>query len=180
MITTKRINKCKQIRKWLYKTTSRYVGPEAKWVQKHVINCPRCQQRFASYSRVNLTLSLMKSQPHSLDLLTRANIRTVDVLKHSLRTAPKAQKLRIIKPESGFMIRWGRCACSAMSLTACIVIIMLMKIGIFSSMDKLQTQSQKAFNHYYANHVGQDIADELFPEKSSSNKHTDNPPSTAV
>ncbi len=180
MTTLKQNNKCKQIRNWLYKTTSRCIGPDAKWLQNHIINCPRCQERFASYSKVNLALSLMKSQPHNLDLLVRANTCTVDVLKHSLRTVPKAQRLKVIKPESWLMVRWSRCVCSAMSLTACIIIVMLMKIGIFSSMNKFQTQSQNVFNHYYANHIGQDMADELFPERGTQHKQTSSGPSTPV
>lgn len=180
MITIKRNNKCKQIRNWLYKTASRCIGPDAKWLQNHIMNCPRCQQRLASYSKVNLALSLMKSHPHSLDLLMRANTRTIDVLKRSLRTEPKAQKLRIIKPEPGFTVRWSRCACSAMSLTACIVFVILLKIGIFTSMNKVQNQGQKAIKHYYANHIGQEMANELFPKKGTETKHANSRSATTV
>jgi len=37
-----------------------------------------------------------------------------------------------------------------------------MKIGVFSSMDKFQTEGQKAIKQYYASHIGKDLTDEIF------------------
>jgi len=177
MIHTKVNNKCRQIRAWLYNATNRYFGPEAHWLQKHIMNCPRCQRRFASYGRVNLALSLLKSQPHQNDLLIRSNTQAIDVLKHSLRNIPKAQKLRTIVPEPMLAVRWKKCAYTAVSMTACIMVVILMKIGIFTSMDKFQTKSQKIIRQYYASNVGQDLADELFPENPEK-PHAKNPDGT--
>ncbi len=174
MISTKVNNKCRQIRAWLYTAMNRYFGPEAHWLQKHIMNCPRCQRRIVSYGKVNLALSLMKSQPHQLDLLLRANTQAIGVLKHSLRHVPKAQKLKTIKLEPIPAVGWRKCAYTATSLTACIVIVILMKIGIFTSMDKFQTKGQKVIRQYYASQVGQDLADEIFPEDSEK-PHTKNP-----
>jgi hypothetical protein len=119
----------------------------------------------------------MKSQAHQNDLLLRANTQAIGVLKHSLRHVPKAQKLRTIKPEPILAVRWGKCANTAVSLTACIVIVILMKVGIFTSMDKFQTKSQKVIKQYYASNVGQDLADEIFP-KNSEKPHTKHPGGT--
>jgi hypothetical protein len=177
MIRTKVNNKCRQIRAWLYTATNRYFGPEAHWLQKHIMNCPRCQRRLASYGRVNLALSLIKSQPHKHDLLLRANTQAIGVLNHSLRHVSKAQKLRTVKPELIPAVRWSKCVYTAVSLTACIVIVVLMKIGIFTSIDKFQTKSQKVIRQYYASNVGQDLADEIFPE-SSEKPNTKNPSGT--
>lgn len=177
MIRTKVNNKCRQIRAWLFSATNRYFGLEAHWLQKHIMNCPRCQRRFASYGRVNLALSLMKSQQHQNDLLLRANTQAIGVLQHSLRHVPKAQKLRTIKPKPFLTVRWGKCANTAVSLTACIVVVILMKIGIFTSMDKFQTKGQKVIRQYYASNVGQDLADQIFPENSEKTQ-TKNPGQT--
>jgi len=162
MKTTKANNKCRKIRSWLYKTINTRIGLKADWVQNHIANCPRCQRRFASVGKVNLALSIIKSQPHKLDLLMRANEQAIGVLKHSLRRAPKAQKLKKILPEPKLLERLGKYKHSAANAAACITILFLMKAGIFSSMEKFQTEGQKIVKQYYAKQVGQDLADEIF------------------
>lgn len=157
-----RSNKCRQIRVWLHKAINSSLGLDADWVQNHIANCPRCRRRFVNVGKVNLALSAMKSQPHKLDLLMRANTQAIGVLKHSLRRAPKAQKLRVMLPEPKLFERCSKYTHSAANVAACIAILLLMKIGIFSSMDKFQAQGQKVVEQYYASQVGEDLADEVF------------------
>jgi hypothetical protein len=106
----------------------------------------------------------MKSQPHKLDLLMRANTQAIGVLKHSLRNEPKAERLKVIRPEPRFPIRWSRRAYSAANVAACLMVVLLMKMGVFSSMNTFQTQGQNAIRNYYASQAGQDIANEIFPD----------------
>ena len=155
-------NKCRQIRGWLHKAIISRCHPGADWVQNHIANCPRCNRRLVNVGKVNLALSAMKTQPHKLDLLMRANTQAIGVLKHSLRRAPKARKLRAMLPEPKLFEKCGKYTHSAANVAACITILLLMKIGIFSSMDKFQTQGQKAVEQYYASQVGEDLADEIF------------------
>lgn len=155
-------NKCRQIRAWLHNITSSRLGLDADWVQNHIVNCPRCHRRLVSVGKVNLALSVMKSQPHELDLLMRANTQAIGVLKHSLRGAPKAQKLRAMRPEPKLFERCSKYTHSVANVAACIAILLLMKIGIFSSMDKFQTKGQKVVEQYYVSQVGEDLADEVF------------------
>lgn len=157
-----RANKCRQIRAWLTKAIASHVGPHADWVQNHAANCSRCQQRFASVAKVGLALSLLKSQPHKLDLLMRANAQAIGVLKHSLRQAPKAQKLKTTLPEPRLSERCAVHKRSIANVAACVAILLLMKTGVFSFMDKFQTQGQKVVKQYYAGRVGQDLANEIF------------------
>ena len=168
-------NQCRRIRTWLYAAMSRRFGPEANWLHNHIMYCPRCQQRLVSYGKVNLALSFMKSQPHGLDLLMRANTQAIHVLKHSLRREPKAQKLERKLPEPKLLERCSHYGHSAANLAACIVILLLMKIGVFSSMNNLQTQGQKVIKQYYVKQVGEDLADEIFAKDtdppSSANSH---------
>ena len=158
-----KVNKCRKIRARLRDAIRSRFSLEANWVQKHIANCPRCQRRFASIGKVNLALSLMKSQPHGLDLLMRANTQAVGVLKHSLREAPKAQKIKTMQPEPKLLEKCSVYKHSAANVAACIAILLLTKISVFSSMDKFQTQGQKAFKQYYVNHVGEDLANDIFP-----------------
>jgi len=157
-----RVNKCRQIRARLRKAIRSHFGPEADWVQNHIANCPRCQRRFASVGKVNLALSLMKSQPHNLDLLMRANAQAIGVLKHSLREAPKAKTLKNIQPEPKLLERCSMYKSSAANVAACIAILFLMKIGVFSFMDKFQSEGQKVVKQYYVNQVGEDLANDIF------------------
>ena len=155
-------NKCRRIRGWLYKAIVSRFHPDADWIQHHIANCPRCKRRFVNFGKVNLALSAMKSQPQKLDLLMRANTQAIGVLKHSLRAAPKAEKLRAMLPEPKLFEKCGKYAHSTANVAACITILLLMKIGVFSSMDTFQTQGRKAVEQYYASQVGEDLADEIF------------------
>lgn len=165
-------NQCRRIRTWLYTAMSRRFGPEASWLHNHIMYCPKCQRRLVSCGKVNLALSFIKSQPHGLDLLMRANTQAIAVLKHSLRREPKAQKLERKLPEPKLLERCSHYGHSAANLAACIVILLLMKIGVFSSMDNLQTQGQKVIKQYYVKQVGADLADEIFAKDTE-------PPSSA-
>jgi len=169
-------NKCKQIRALLYKTIGNRFSFNGDWVQNHIVNCPRCQRRFAAIGKVNLALSSIKSQPHNLDLLTHANTQAISVLKHSLRDAPKAHKLENILPEPKKMEKWGKYTRSVANVAACITILVLMKIGVFTSMVKFQTEGKSVIKQYYTNHIGSDMADEIFQKdtgKSTSANHRD-------
>jgi len=157
-----RLNKCRQIRAWLRNAIRNYLGPDADWVQDHIGNCPRCHRRFVSVGKINLALSLVKSQPHKPDLLMRANSQAIGVLKHSLRESPKAQKLKSMRPEPKLLEICSMHKSSATNIAACIAILFLMKTSIFSFMDTFQAQGQKAVRQYYVNHVGEDLANDIF------------------
>jgi len=166
MTNIKSNNKCRRLRAWLYTTINRRFGPDSDWLQNHIANCTRCQRRFVSCGKVHLALSLMKSQPHRLDLLMRANQQAIGVLKHSLRRAPKAHELKSKLPEPKLLEKWGSYGSSAANVAACITILLLMKTGIFSSMHKFQINGQKAIEQYYARQVGEDMADDIFHKKT--------------
>jgi hypothetical protein len=108
----------------------------------------------------------MKARPHRLDLLMRANEQAISVLKHSLRQEPKAQGLKERLPRQKPLEKYGKYGFSIGSLAACIAILLLMKIGVFSSMGTVQNGGRKAFRQYYVWHVGQDLADEVFPTET--------------
>lgn len=162
MKSKKTNNKCRQIRAQLYKVIASRLTLDADWVQNHITNCPRCCRRIISYGKVNLALSTLKSQPHNLDLLMRANAQAIGVLKHGLRRAPKARRLKAILPEPKLLERCGKYTHSTANVAACIAILILMKIGVFSSMDNFQTRGREVVKQYYAAHIGQEMADEIF------------------
>ena len=93
----------------------------------------------------------------------RANEQAISVLKHSLREAPKAVKLKQIQPEPKLMERWSRHMQPLGNMAACAAILLLMKTGIFSSMDGFQTKGQKVIRQYYSSRIGEDLTEEIFP-----------------
>ena len=159
-------NQCKRIRNWLYSTLDRHVNHESGWLQDHIANCPRCRKRFISCGKVDLALSFVKSQPLNLGLLMRANEQAIGVLKHSLREAPKASKLRQIKPELKLVERLYKHLQPVGNMVACAAILLLMKTSIFSSINCVQSRGQKVIRQYYASRIGEDMAKEIFPSNS--------------
>jgi len=162
MKTVQKNRKCSVIKEWLCAAVSRRIGQQADWIQQHIASCPRCQRRLLWASRVNVALQMVKSQPHSLDLLMRANSKAVSVLKHALRASARVQKLEQALPEPTVFERLRKYRSSAANVAACIAILVLMKTGLFSSTEKFQKDGKNALRHYYASRVGDEIADELF------------------
>ncbi len=162
MYLDRKENRCRRLRVWLYNFLARRFTLDWRWIQNHIADCPRCRRRIADLGRVDLAFSLLKSEPHSIDLLRRANAQAIGVLKRTLRSTAKAQQLRTIRPEPTFVEKCGRYKHALINAAACIVIALLMKSGTFFSADRLQRESRKAVEHYYAKQVGSDLASEVF------------------
>jgi hypothetical protein len=135
---------------------------DQNWVRNHIANCPRCQRRIIRLGKVELAISLLKSKPHDLDLLMRANTQAIGVLKHGLRTTTRAEYLRNVRPEPSILERCSKYKHSFANAAACIAIAVLMKSSAFSSAKTFERQSRKAVEHYYTSQVGEDIARDIF------------------
>jgi len=157
-------NRCKRIRRLLYSAAGRCVGPEAGWFREHVAECPRCQRRLTGFRKVELAFSFLKTQPHKFDLLARANGRAVAVLKHSLRAEPQARKLETPSSRPGLFEMFCGCGRSAGNIAACAAVLLLMKTGVLSSMDRFHSTGQKGIKRYYAWRVGEDMASDVFTQ----------------
>ena len=155
-------NYCRQIRDRVFRKLADSFTLDRHWIQNHVANCPRCQRRLAGLGRVELAISLLKSQPHRLDLLMRANTQAVGVLKHSLRTTAKAEQLRNARPEQNIIERFSGYKRPLVNAAACIAIALIMKGGTFLSAQEIENRGQKAMEHYYASNAGEDIARDIF------------------
>ena len=137
---------------------------ETPWIHRHIASCPRCQQRFSAINRVNLALSLMKSQAHGKHLLSQANSQTVGVLQHRLRDTDKAQALSSLLPSPSIGERIRLARHSLIHVAACIGILLLSKIAIFSTIKHSQIAGQRAVRQLYASHLDDDTTDEVFPQ----------------
>ena len=162
MKTQQKTRKCGKIQTWLFSALSRHIGPDADWIQNHIASCPKCRRRLLWASRVNVAMELIRSQPHNLNLLSKANQKTVSVLKHSLRYSDKARKLKQALPEPTLFEKLRKYQRSVANVAACIAILVLMKTGIFSSTENFQKDGRNALKYYYSSHVGDEIADDIF------------------
>jgi hypothetical protein len=127
-----------------------------------VAHCPRCQRRLAAFGKVDLALSAIRSQPHRLDLLRRANSAAVRMLSHDLREHARSHKLERAQSEPCFMERCARRQNIITSAAACLAIVILTKAGIFSSFNRVNTHGPSALKQYYADRAGEDLAREVF------------------
>jgi len=155
-------NLCRKLRRRLEASLSRSLGPDAPWVRRHVAHCPRCRKRLADLGRVDWALRIIKSQPHNLDLLKRANSCAVRMLNHELRDGARKCHLDEASPEPSLIERWRKYENVGVNVAACIAILFLTKAGLFSSFGKARTQGHEVMKQYYATQAGQDLADELF------------------
>jgi hypothetical protein len=162
MRKSKIINKCRHIRDDMQKSILSRIGLEKGWLGEHIANCPKCQRRIAGLGKVDLALSLIKTQTHKMDLLMRANEQTLKMLKHSLRDCPKADELRITAPRPNWVLRNHRYISSLTSVAACFAILLLLKCGIFTSIEASQLQGKQTVKQYYAKHLDQDTINDIF------------------
>ncbi|MCJ7728822.1 MAG: hypothetical protein MUO27_02935 [Sedimentisphaerales bacterium] len=162
MEAVKEKNYCRQLKDLICQLLAGRYSLDRHWVRSHITNCPRCQRRLAHLGKVELAISLLKSQPHSLDLLMRANTQAIGVLKHCLRTTTKAEQLRNARPDLSIIERCSRYKQSFANAAACIAIAVLMKSSTFSSAQTFETKGRKAVEHYYASQAGEDIARDIF------------------
>ena len=162
MVSANIPNKCKDLRRRLFDKLFRSLSLDSGWLAEHIADCKRCQQRLGHFGKVNVAFSLLKSQPHNLDLLMRANTQTVRVLKHGLRNSAKAAELKTQQPDLEPAEKCLRRNLPIFKAAACIAVILLLKTGIFTYMNRFQDKSASVIKHHYAKHLDQQMVDDIF------------------
>ena len=155
-------NNCNNLRHWLRKKLISKLNLNTPWLQTHVAGCPKCQKRLYRLGKVELAFTLVKSQPHSLDLLMRANTQTINSLKHSLRKAPKAEMLKSARPEPHWLFARSKHLQSLLRTAACLAFILLLKVGLFNSVEDFKDKGDTVVRNYCAKHLDQETFDEIF------------------
>ena len=155
------LNRCRQLRALLMQSAADR-PPRLGWLERHLAQCPRCQRRMLGFSRTGLALTLMKSQPHDLDLLARANQQALGVLSRQTRGLPAARRLANARPQARLWLRLSMPLRWTGNAAACLTILVLGRFGVLSSMQSIQDQGQKTMHHLYAKNAGDDIANDIF------------------
>jgi hypothetical protein len=135
-------NKCKRLRFRLGKKLIETLNPNGPWLQTHIANCPKCQKRLYRLGKVKLAFTLVKSQPHSLDLLMRANTQT--------------------RPEPHWLFSRSKHLQSLLGTAACLAFILLLKVGLFNSVEDFKHKGDNVVRNYCAKHLDQETFDEIF------------------
>ncbi len=170
-------NHCRLIRKGLFGASETSRGAifggrnridfESPWVQRHIAGCTRCQRRFAHLGRVNLALSLLKSESQPLGLMTKANKATVQVLQRAVRETPAALNLKTALPNPTVFDHLRMARYQIGNLAACVSLLVLSKLGMFSSLAACQAEGKKAMEQYYAQYLDDETELESDPQESA-------------
>lgn len=163
-MTSKHNNLCRQRRKV---AGGLFVSIQQKLtlrLHEHIATCPRCRKRLVGIGRVELALQLLQTQPHSLTLLQQANLRALHMLRHRERFSQKADMLRQARPQPNWTQRNTKRLEKLLSMAACLMVIFLMKVGVFSSLRQIREDGQTAMRNYYARNLDEEMMGQLFDE----------------
>ena len=162
---TKKYNPCDTVqgRRGLW-----HVFKERVYLQmsEHIAHCPRCQKRLSMTNRVQLAFDLLKSQPQNPGLLAAANSRATGVLKHSLRQAPKTQVLRQSVQDQHWIDKKTPMLERLLNVAACLFVVLIVRMGITSSMADIRQQGETAVHNYYARNLDTQLFNEIFPDET--------------
>lgn len=162
MLFRKSVRTIKRFQRRIGESLAAWIGVESGWLAEHVAHCPACQKRTGMHRRVELGLSLIKSQPQTIDLLKKANTQAISTLQRTLREDKQSQQLRQTRPRTFWSFPNIRTLQPLLSTAACLMVLLLVKTGVFSSMNKVRQTGTDVVYSYYAHHLGQEMADDLF------------------
>ncbi len=164
MLFNKKQDKCDKYQSVFADSVGSRPGAKSRWIYRHISACPRCRKRLERYNRLALAMSMIKTQPHSINLISQANSQALKHLKNSLSKTEEARVLQHSVVRPGIFQRWSRFSQALGHGAACMAILFLMKTGILSSMNKTQSQGRSAMKNYYKQRLGNDSAmlDEFF------------------
>ncbi len=149
----KQTDYCKQIRDGLADSAGFSTSTPNGWLAGHVARCARCQGRLQGFNRVSLGLSLLKNQRHSVDLLARANKKTLRYLKNNVRETASAIDLSQAMPEPGLVGKFHRYGNAVSNAAACLFMALLLKTGIYHSITQTQRDGDETIKGLYAKNL---------------------------
>ena len=146
---------CGQIRRRLAEALGSPLTIGAGWARRHLADCPECRRRALGSARLRVALLLMKTQPHRADLLSMANRQAIGVLKHGLRGLPKARALGQTVPRPSLRKSLDKYARPMVHAAACLIVLLLVRTGVFSAMMRVEHEGREVAQRYYARHLGE-------------------------
>lgn len=166
MKTDRNKNQCRKVRKNRSGLWNILKSGLLERLSDHVAECPRCRERLAMIHRIELGLMLMKTQPLEDGLLSRANNRALEVLKHSLRYAPKSELLRNATSDISRLEKMRPGFERILNTAACLFVLVMIKTGTSNSLLGYRVQGKAVIHNYYARNLDSQTLSELFPTDS--------------
>lgn len=151
---------CRLAAAWLERVAMDRLGGPIERLQEHATHCPRCRQRLLGVHRLQMGLTLMRTQVHGHDLLMRANRRAIAAMSYTVRDLPQAEVLRHAQPKFPWRQRMARYGQGLTHAAACLAVMLCLRLGIFQSVAKLQEGGQRMAQEYQANHFGDELNDD--------------------
>ena len=150
-------NPCKHFRSWLSRFSLEKEALRNQWLYRHINQCDRCRARLQGYSRLQLAMFQIKTQPHGASLFSNANLRVIRRLNQQMRESQAAYDLTHAYPKvsklsfcSHYIQSIGHCA-------ACLGVVVMVKLGFFGSLNAISDSSEKGLKKYYAKHLPEDV-----------------------
>ena len=112
-------------------------------------------------AKTDLALCLLKAQPHRLDLLMRANKRALAMVTRTARDSTQAEAICHMLPKPTAMDWMRKYAQAAANAAACLLVLVLVRVGFTSSVSRFQRNSEQAVRQLYQQHLGGDGLEDL-------------------
>lgn len=130
----------------------------------HVECCPRCQKHLSLSNRVEIAISLLRTQPQRIELLARANDSALGMLKHSLRFSSESQKLRAARTNLSCVCRLKPLMEQVLNVAACLFVLVMIRCSVFNLLKDYHSRGQAVLHNYYAANLDSRLCQEIFPD----------------
>ena len=161
MATANKTRRCGRLEQWLVETVACHMQTPAGWMQRHLATCPRCRKAALRTSRLRTAFLLLKTEAHTGDLLLQANARAIAVLSRRVRDVPKARRLREMRPGPRLRQRLGGHVQSLAHAAACLAALLLLRMGVLTSLTRVHDQGKQVVEQYYARSLDKDMLEDL-------------------
>lgn len=141
----------------------------AERFSEHIASCPRCQKRLAKVGRVEIALSLLRMQPHTMDLLAKANTSTLKYLKRSTRQMSRAEQLRTAVHGPGRIEKARPVLERLINIAACLFVVLMVRTGLTHKMFEIREQGTKVMENYYARNLDSRLYEDVFGQPPDMN-----------
>ncbi len=156
-----RRNPCRSLLAGLAAATAGAARPLEGWMQRHVDACPRCRARLDGAGRLQASLLMLRTQPHSESLLMQANRHAIAALHHDVRALPQTAALRIARPRPPLMLRLAGRMHHLAQAAACLAVLLLMRVDLASPLNKFHDDARANYQNHRAQQLDEDLRDGL-------------------
>lgn len=131
-------------------------GPLPTSLANHIATCPTCADRVRRVNQVHAGLTLLRTERVPTNTRARANGKALRMLRRAARASKAACRLLRMRPD---LTPWQRAQVhvARVSLTsAAAVLLLLMRVGIFSGFEHTRQLGQQLADAHWQRHIDPD------------------------